>query len=201
MDLFSRKAGNRTINFNGKSVKFVNCVATVDDAFGTEILKLGFPDLYEKGKEPAYQTPKEVALKSDFKDREAFYQKELARLTNVSEARAKKVKELEAEVKAWKEEYEKEHALRLKGVEAPATPAPEPVTEAPAEQAPTDPVETVEGEVEESAEIAELRKELKGLTKKADLVKFGEDAGIDMTAMKEAKMADIIEYIIAETNK
>jgi hypothetical protein len=46
-----------------------------------------------------------------------------------------------------------------------------------------------------------LRKELKGLTKKADLVKFGEDAGIDMTAMKEAKMADIIEYIIAETNK
>ena len=77
-------------------------MATVDDAFGAEILKLGFPDLYEKGKEPAYQTPKEVALKSDFKDREAFYQKELARLTNVSEARAKKVKELEAEVKAWK---------------------------------------------------------------------------------------------------
>lgn len=201
MDLFSRKAGNRTINFNGKPVKFVNCVATVDDAFGAEILKLGFPDLYEKGKEPAYQTPKEVALKSDFKDREAFYQKELARLTNVSEARAKKVKELEAEVKAWKEEYEKEHALRVKGVETPAAPTPEPVTEAPAEQAPTDPVETVEGEVEESAEIAELRKELKGLTKKADLVKFGEDAGIDMTAMKEAKMADIIEYIIAETNK
>ena len=91
--------------------------------------------------------------------------------------------------------------MRVKGVETPAAPTPEPATEAPAEQAPTDPVETVEGEVEESAEIAELRKELKGLTKKADLVKFGEDAGIDMTAMKEAKMADIIEYIIAETNK
>lgn len=201
MDLFSRKAGNRTINFNGKAVKFVNCVATVEDAFGAEVLKLGFPDLYEKGKEPVYQTPKEVALKSDFKDREAFYQKELARLTNVSEARAKEVKELKAEVQAWKDEYEKEHALRLKGIEEPVAPAPVPTTEAPAEQAPIDPVETFEGGAEESAEIAELRKELKGLTKKADLVKFGEDAGIDMTAMKEAKMADIIEYIIAETNK
>lgn len=201
MELFSREAGNKTINFNGTNVKFVNCVATVDDDFGAEILKLGFPNLYEKGKEPAYQTPKEVQLKSDFKDREAFYQKELARLTNVSEARAQKCKELEAEVRVWKEEYEKEHALRLKEAEArslqpdeaPVTPVAESPAENPGEEAPA-PTETVD-------ETDELRKELKTFKTKAELVKFGEDSGFDMSSVKDAKMADIIEFIIAETSK
>ena len=41
MKLFNRKAGNKTINYNGKNVKFVNCVAEVEDDFGKEVLKLG----------------------------------------------------------------------------------------------------------------------------------------------------------------
>ena len=105
MKLFNRKAGNKTINYNGKNVKFVNCVAEVEDDFGKEVLKLGIPDLYEHGKQPVFETPKEVQMKSDFKDREEWYKKEIARLTNVNTANKKKIEELEQEVENWKNEY------------------------------------------------------------------------------------------------
>ena len=105
MKLFNRKAGNKTINYNGKNVKFVNCVADVEDDFGKEVLKLGIPDLYEHGKQPVFETPKEVQMKSDFKDREEWYKKEIARLTNVNTANKKKIEELEQEVENWKNEY------------------------------------------------------------------------------------------------
>mgnify|MGYP001226728579 CR=1 FL=1 len=99
MKLFNRKAGNKTINYNGKNVKFVNCVAEVEDDFGKEVLKLGIPDLYEHGKQPVFETPKEVQMKSDFKDREEWYKKEIARLTNVNTANKKKIEELEQRLK------------------------------------------------------------------------------------------------------
>ena len=105
MKLFDRKAGNKTINYNGKNVKFVNCVAEVEDNFGKEVLKLGIPDLYEHGKQPVFETPKEVQMKSDFKDREEWYKKEIARLTNINTANKKKIEELEQEVENWKNEY------------------------------------------------------------------------------------------------
>lgn len=92
MKLFNRKAGNKTINYNGKNVKFVNCVAEVEDDFGKEVLKLGIPDLYEHGKQPVFETPKEVQMKSDFKDREEWYKKEIARLTNVNTANKRRLR-------------------------------------------------------------------------------------------------------------
>ena len=73
MILYNRKAVNQTVMLNGKPVKFVGCKAEVSDEFGTEVLKLGIPDLYEDGKQPAFETPKEVRMKSEFKDREDFY--------------------------------------------------------------------------------------------------------------------------------
>ena len=140
MKLFNRKAGNKTINYNGKNVKFVNCVAEVEDDFGKEVLKLGIPDLYEHGKQPVFETPKEVQMKSDFKDREEWYKKEIARLTNVNTANKKKIEELEQEVENWKNEYNREHEARIQlaaGTVSPAEtvtpPAPETVVENPAE--------------------------------------------------------------------
>ena len=140
MKLFNRKAGNKTINYNGKNVKFVNCVAEVEDDFGKEVLKLGIPDLYEHGKQPVFETPKEVQMKSDFKDREEWYKKEIARLTNVNTANKKKIEELEQEVENWKNEYNREHEARIQlvaGTVPPAEtvtpPAPETIVENPAE--------------------------------------------------------------------
>lgn len=209
MKLFNRKAGNKTINYNGKNVKFVNCVAEVEDDFGKEVLKLGIPDLYEHGKQPVFETPKEVQMKSDFKDREEWYKKELARLTNINTSQKKKIEELEQEVVNWKGEYEKEHEARLKLAEgivsAPETvtpPAPEnPAADTAATTGDENPAEgdggeTLTPEQEEEA----LRKELSGM-KKDELIAFGTESGFDMAAIAEKTKAEIIEFLVASSKE
>lgn len=198
MKLFNRKAGNKTINYNGKNVKFVNCVAEVEDDFGKEVLKLGIPDLYEHGKQPVFETPKEVQMKSDFKDREEWYKKEIARLTNVNTANKKKIEELEQEVENWKNEYNREHEARIQlaaGTVPPAEtvtpPAPEAIVENPTEGTGEETQGTPTPEEEEAA----LRKEL-GVMKKDELIAFGQEGGIDMTAVAEKTKAEIIEFLV-----
>lgn len=209
MKLFNRKAGNKVININGTNVKFVNCVAEVEDEFGKEALKLGLPNLYEHGKQPVFETPKEVQMKSDFNDREEWYKKELARLTNINTSQKKKIEELEQEVVNWKGEYEKEHEARLKLAEgiipapetvtppAPETPAAEPAAntgdENPEEG---DGGETLTPEQEEEA----LRKELSGM-KKDELIAFGTESGFDMAAIAEKTKAEIIEFLVASSKE
>lgn len=209
MKLFNRKAGNKTINYNGKNVKFVNCVAEVEDDFGKEVLKLGIPDLYEHGKQPVFETPKEVQMKSDFKDREEWYKKEIARLTNVNTANKKKIEELEQEVVNWKGEYEKEHEARLKLAEG-IIPAPETVTPPAPENPVEDPAATTgdenpaEGDGGETLtpeqEEETLRKELSGM-KKDELIAFGTESGFDMAAIAEKTKAEIIEFLVASSKE
>lgn len=209
MKLFNRKAGNKVININGTNVKFVNCVAEVEDEFGKEALKLGLPNLYEHGKQPVFETPKEVQMKSDFNDREEWYKKELARLTNINTSQKKKIEELEQEVVNWKGEYEKEHEARLKLAEgivsAPETitpPAPEiPVEDPAATTGGENPAEggggeTLTPEQEEEA----LRKELSGM-KKDELIAFGTESGFDMAAIAEKTKAEIIEFLVASSKE
>lgn len=205
MKLFNGKAGNKVININGTNVKFVNCVAEVEDEFGKEALKLGFPNLYEHGKQPVFETPKEVQMKSDFNDREEWYKKEIARLTNINTSQKKKIEELEQEVVNWKGEYEKEHEARLKLAEG-IIPAPETVTPPAPENPVEDPAattgdenpaegdggETLTPEQEEEA----LRKELSGM-KKDELIAFGTESGFDMAAIAEKTKAEIIEFLVA----
>ena len=209
MKLFNRKAGNKVININGTNVKFVNCVAEVEDEFGKEALKLGLPNLYEHGKQPVFETPKEVQMKSDFKDREEWYKKEIARLTNVNTANKKKIEELEQEVENWKNEYNREHEARIQlaaGTVPPAEtvtpPAPEAIVENPTEgtgeetQGDADPEVTGgEGTPTPEEEEAALRKEL-GVMKKDELIAFGQEGGIDMTAVAEKTKAEIIEFLV-----
>lgn len=209
MKLFNRKAGNKVININGTNVKFVNCVAEVEDEFGKEALKLGLPNLYEHGKQPVFETPKEVQMKSDFNDREEWYKKEIARLTNINTSQKKKIEELEQEVVNWKGEYEKEHEARLKLAEgiipAPETvtpPAPENPVEDPA--ATTDDENPAEGDGGETLtpeqEEEELRKELSGM-KKDELIAFGTENGFDMAAIAEKTKAEIIEFLVASSKE
>lgn len=186
MKLFNRKAGNKTINYNGKQVKFVNCVADVDDSFGKEILKLGIPDVYENGKQPAFHTPKEVQMKSDFKDKEEWYQKEIARLTNISTSYKKKIDELTQEVTNWKAEYEKEREARMKLAESMSNPE----ALKPAEETP----------VMEEGEDEKLRKEFSSM-KKDELIAFGQDSGVDMTSVADKTKAEIIDFLIKVTKE
>ena len=209
MKLFNRKAGSKVININGTNVKFVNCVAEVDDEFGKEALKLGLPNLYEHGKQPVFETPKEVQMKSDFNDREEWYKKELARLTNINTSQKKKIEELEQEVVNWKGEYEKEHEARLKlaegiipAAETVTPPAPEnPAAEAAATTGGENPAEgdggeTLTPEQEEEA----LRKELSEM-KKDELIAFGTESGFDMDAIAEKTKAEIIEFLVASSKE
>lgn len=209
MKLFNRKAGNKVININGTNVKFVNCVAEVEDEFGKEALKLGLPNLYEHGKQPVFETPKEVQMKSDFNDREEWYKKEIARLTNINTSQKKKIEELEQEVVNWKGEYEKEHEARLKlaegiipAAETVTPPAPENFVEDPAETtgdenpAEGDGGETLTPEQEEEA----LREELSGM-KKDELIAFGTESGFDMAAISEKTKAEIIEFLVASSKE
>lgn len=209
MKLFNRKAGNKVININGTNVKFVNCVAEVEDEFGKEALKLGLPNLYEHGKQPVFETPKEVQMKSDFNDREEWYKKEIARLTNINTSQKKKIEELEQEVVNWKGEYEKEHEARLKFAEG-IIPAPETVTPPAPENSVEDPAATTgdenpaEGDGGETLtpeqEEETLRKELSGM-KKDELIAFGTESGFDMAAIAEKTKAEIIEFLVASSKE
>lgn len=205
MKLFSRTAGTRIVNINGEKVKFVNCVAEVSDEFGEEALKLGLPGLYEHGKQPVYETPKEVAMKSDFKDKEDWYKKELARLKNISEAKEQKIKELTAEVTNWKNEYQKEHDLRValasgnveqSKTETVTTPETQNTAETANEGKDTPKDEHHDDEdVNPADEEAALRSELEKM-KKAELVKFGLDSGFDMSPVEGKTNAEIIEFLV-----
>lgn len=195
MKLFNKKAGNRVININGTNVKFTNCIATVDDAFGEEALKLGLPDLYEDGKQPLFETPKEIQMKTDFQDKEDWYQKEIVRLTTARDSYKRRVEELEVEVRNWKAEYEKERELRIKEVEGSA--AESAAGTAPAEEASETVVEensapTKTEEVDEEA----LKRELMAM-RKEELLQFAEEAGIDKATLEGKTKVEIIQAIIS----
>lgn len=189
MKLISRKTGTKVVNINGQKVNFVNGIAEVEDEFGVEILKLGLPDMYEFGKQPAYETPKEVQMKSEFKDKEEWYLKELGRLKNISDSRAERIKELEAEVKNWKAEYQKEHDLNVKLVSA-QQPQQEVAPTQEEESKPSTDAETSPEnlDVELRAELAKMKKD--------ELIQFGVDNGFDMAAIQEKTKAEIIEFLV-----
>lgn len=205
MKLFDKKIGNQTVNFNGRKVTFVNSVAEVDDAFGAEILKMGFPDLYEFGKQPIYETPKEIQMKTDFSEKEEWYKGECSRLRNIADSRKKQVEALEAEVKLWKEEYEKEKSARLALVEnlskdSEVMPDKPEVTEP--EQPKND---EQEGETSMmgntlpcSTPDDDLRDELSSL-KKDELIAFAEGNGLVIEEPSKMTKAEIIEYIVEST--
>lgn len=189
MKLISRKTGTKVVNINGQKVNFVNGIAEVEDEFGVEILKLGLPDMYEFGKQPAYETPKEVQMKSEFKDKEEWYLKELGRLKNISDSRAERIKELEAEVNNWKAEYQKEHDLNVKLVSAQ-----QPQQEvAPTQEEEAKP--STDAEMSSENLDVELRAELAKM-KKDELIQFGVDNGFDMAAIQEKTKAEIIEFLV-----
>lgn len=203
MILYNRKAVNQTVILNGKPVKFVACKAVVDDDFGQEVLKLGIPDLYEDGKQPAFETPKEVRMKSEFKDREDFYLREIQKYKNMVESYKVQLKTAQADASLWKAEYEKEHNLRIQLIEdgkavaeaAAEVQAKEPVngpipTENEAHEAASEAQATVESEVED------LRKELSSM-KKDELIAFGQESGLDMSFVEGLTKKEIVEYILS----
>lgn len=197
MKLFDRKIGNQTVNFNGRKVVFVNSVAEVDDTFGEEMLKMGFADLYELGKQPVYETPKEIQMKTDFSEKEEWYKGECARLRNIADSRKKQVEDLEAEVKLWKEEYEKEKTARLALVENLSRSA-EPAPEVPEGTEPEQPEDDEQGGEVESMSEETLRDELASL-KKDELLTFARDNGLEVDGLEKRTKAEIIEYIVEST--
>lgn len=192
MKLYSRKTGTKVVNINGQKVQFVNGVAEVEDDFGAEVLKLGLPEMYEYGKQPAFVTPKEVQMKSDFKDREDWYKRELERITNVKEAREDEVKKLKTEVEMWKQEYQKEHDLR---VALASGTAPEAKAEAIPSVQEEKSLENPKEETTATQEDSDLRIELEKM-KKDELIKFGEESGFDMSEIKNQTKAEIVEFLL-----
>jgi hypothetical protein len=192
MKLYSRKTGTKVVNINGQKVQFVNGVAEVEDDFGAEVLKLGLPEMYEYGKQPAFVTPKEVQMKSDFKDREDWYKRELERITNVKEAREAEVKKLKTEVEMWKQEYQKEHDLRVALASGTASEAKaEAIPSVQEEKSLENPKEETTATQEDSDLKAELEK-----MKKDELIKFGEESGFDMSEIKNQTKAEIVEFLL-----
>lgn len=192
MKLYSRKTGTKVVNINGQKVQFVNGVAEVEDDFGAEVLKLGLPEMYEYGKQPAFVTPKEVQMKSDFKDREDWYKRELERITNVKEAREAEVKKLKTEVEMWKQEYQKEHDLR---VALASGTAPEAKAEAIPSVQEEKSLENPKEETTATQEDSDLKAELEEM-KKDELIKFGEESGFDMSEIKNQTKAEIVKFLL-----
>ena len=192
MKLYSRKTGTNLVNLYGQKVQFVNGVAEVEDDFGAEVLKLGLPEMYEYGKQPAFVTPKEVQMKSDFKDREDWYKRELERITNVKEAREAEVKKLKTEVEMWKQEYQKEHDLRVALASGTALEAKaEAIPSVQEEKSLENPKEETTATQEDSDLKAELEK-----MKKDELIKFGDESGFDMSEIKNQTKAEIVEFLL-----
>lgn len=187
MKLFYAKVGTQVVNINGTRVKFDNCIAEVEDAFGEEALALGLPGLYEDGTQPAFQTPREVALQASAADREEFLNKELGRLTNIKAALEQQLKEAQAEIEVWKSEYQKEHDLRIKEVGSKGAPQESVTAPAPTEEAQA-----------ELTEEEKLRAELELMTK-AQILEFAKEAEIDMTPIANGKKPEMINFIMEQS--
>lgn len=194
MKLFNAKIGTQTINVNGTLVRFVNCIAEVDDAFGTEVLGMGFPDLYEYGKQPVYETPKEIRMQSDFAEKEKWYQEECARLKNIAATRKERIKELEMEIDTWKKEYEKERAARVALAEN-MTAMQQEIVEHPVEEA----GEAEEAKTDDTPPTEdEIRMELAPL-KKNELIDFAVKSGFTVDEVADRTKTEIIDMIVEST--
>ena len=191
MKLFNAKIGTQTINVNGTLVRFVNCIAEVDDALGAEVLGMGFPDMYEYGKQPVYETPKEIRMQSDFAEKETWYQEECARLKNIAATRKERIKELEMEIDTWKKEYEKERAARVALAEN-MTAMQQEIAEHPVVE---------EAEVDTTAAPPtedEIRMELAPL-KKNELIDFAVKSGFTADEVADRTKTEIIDMIVEST--
>ena len=197
MILYNRKAVNQTVMLNGKPVKFVACKAEVSDEFGIEVLKLGIPDIYEDGKQPAFETPREVRIKSEFQDKELFYQREIAKYKNMVESYKSQLKTAQADAALWRAEYEKEHNLRIQLIED-AQNVSEVAAEAAASSAPSD-SDIAESKEENGIgqEVEALRKDLFAM-KKDELIAFGKESGLDMSSVEGLTKKEIVDYILSE---
>lgn len=191
MKLFNAKIGTQTINVNGTLVRFVNCIAEVDDALGAEVLGMGLPDLYEYGKQPVYETPREIRMQSDFAEKETWYQEECARLKNIAATRKERIKELEMEIDTWKKEYEKERAARVALAEN-MTAMQQEIAEHPVVE---------EAEVDTTAAPPtedEIRMELAPL-KKNELIDFAVKSGFTADEVAGRTKTEIIDMIVEST--
>ena len=131
-------------------------------------------------------------MKSDFKDREDWYKRELERITNVKEAREAEVKKLKTEVEMWKQEYQKEHDLRVALASGTALEAKaKAITSVQEEKSLENPKEETTATQEDSDLKAELEK-----MKKDELIKFGEESGFDMSEIKNQTKAEIVEFLL-----
>lgn len=190
MKLFNAKIGTQTINVNGTLVRFVNCIAEVDDALGAEVLGMGFPDLYEYGKQPVYETPREIRMQSDFAEKETWYQEECARLKNIAATRKERIKELEMEIDTWKKEYEKERAARVALAEN-MTAMQQEIAEHPVEEAAEDTTAAPPTEDEIRMELAPL--------KKNELIDFAVKSGFTADEVADRTKTEIIDMIVEST--
>ena len=198
MKIFNKQIHSKVINICGQNVAFSNCVAEVSDEFGQEILSLGIPDFYEYGKQPAYETPKEVAMKADFSEKEAFYQGEILRYKNQAEGYKKRATDLEIELKNWKGLYEE---LQKENIKLVASFGASP--EAPVEEAAKISVEPKnEGDEadapkggEQKVSNEDIISELQKMTK-AEILSLASESGIDMEPVREAIKTKMIEYFV-----
>lgn len=187
MKIFSKKAKTSLVNYGGEIVKFDNCVAEVSDELGKKILEGGYADVYEYGKQPVFQSSKEIQMKSDFKEKEDWYNKEIARLTNIANARKNEVETLKVEVATWKEEYEKEHQARLAILER--------IGISEGENVEKEKISEAEEKDSDKKALEEIQKELQSL-KKEELISFGEEMNLDMSSIKDKTKSEIIEFIL-----
>ena len=151
-------------------------------------------------------------MKTDFSEKEEWYKGECSRLRNIADSRKKQVEDLEAEVKLWKEEYEKEKAARLALVENLSKEdksTSEALEEVGSTHETSDEVELNQSENDEQSSEEEvkgenvsgetsdeaLREELASL-KKDELLAFAKDNGLEVDGLDKRTKAEIIEYIV-----
>lgn len=203
MKLFYRKLRNGLIRMGGCNVKFVNNVAEVSDTDGANILALKLPGLYEDGKQPVFETPKEIKMQADFSVKEAWYKGEIERLINTNESRKTRIKELEVEVANWKAEYAKmkeQNAKLLKDfADQPEAEQPAPEAE-PAPQPEAEPVPEAEQPVAEAQPADETNDEifdeLMAMTK-GEMLNWAATNNVDIPkAIQKKAKAEIAKYIV-----
>lgn len=204
MKLFYRKLRNGLIRMGGCNVKFVNNVAEVSDTDGANILALKLPGLYEDGKQPVFETPKEIKMQADFSVKEAWYKGEIERLINTNESRKTRIKELEVEVANWKAEYAKmkeQNAKLLKDfANQPEAEQPAPEAE-PAPQPETGMQTQPEAEPASDAQPAdetndEIFGELMDMTK-GEMLNWAATNNVEIPkAIQKKAKAEIAKYIV-----
>lgn len=194
---------NMNLKFNGKMIAFKNGQAEISEELYDEIVKSGFPNIFQEGANPKVKTEERKEYDNALQALNEEYMLEIDRLKGIVETKNQEISEWKEQVRVWKELYktdtEKLKAQLSKVQVNTVIPQESPVVNEPAKEIKNE-------EASESAEILEdeekaVRADLEAM-KLTELQTLALKEGVEEDKVKKAgSKKNLIDLIMGKNEE